>query len=41
MAALSSAEKVSGRGADVVLLGAAGIGLTVGMWWTYFTIPSA
>ena len=41
VAALSSAEEVSGLGADVVLLGAAGIGLTFGMWWTYFTIPSA
>ncbi len=41
VAALSSAEEASGGiGADVVLVGAAGIGLTFGMWWTYFMLPS-
>ena len=41
VAALSSAEDASGGiSADVVLVGAAGIGLTFGMWWTYFMLPS-
>ena len=41
VAALSSAEDASGGiSADVVLVGAAGIGLTFGMWWTYFLLPS-
>lgn len=42
VAALSSAQDASGGGigVDVVLVGAAGIGLTFGMWWTYFLLPS-
>lgn len=42
VAALSSVQEAS-RGAigmDVVLVGAAGIGLTFGMWWTYFLLPA-
>src|SRR3954464_3804646 len=41
VAALSSAEEASGGiTADVLGVGAAGIALTFGMWWTYFTVPS-
>ncbi|MEP6629189.1 MAG: low temperature requirement protein A [Lapillicoccus sp.] len=41
VAALSSAQGVAGGiGTDVMLVGAAGIGLTFGMWWTYFMLPS-
>jgi low temperature requirement protein LtrA len=41
VAALSSAETTSGGlSADVLLVGAAGIGLTFAMWWTYFMLPS-
>ena len=41
LAALSSAEEASGGiTADVLGVGAAGIALTFGMWWTYFTVPS-
>ncbi len=42
VAALSSAQDASGGaiGIDVVLVGSAGIGLTFGMWWTYFLLPS-
>ncbi|MDQ2781066.1 MAG: low temperature requirement protein A [Actinomycetota bacterium] len=42
VAALSSAQDASGGsiGLDVVLVGAAGIGLTFRMWWTYFLLPS-
>ena len=41
VAALTTAEEASGGiSADVVLVGAAGIGLTFGMWWTYFMLPS-
>jgi low temperature requirement protein LtrA len=41
VAALSSAEEISGGiTTDVLLVGAAGIGMTFGMWWTYFMLPS-
>jgi len=41
VAALSSAEEAAGGiTADVLGVGAAGIALTFGMWWTYFTVPS-
>ena len=41
VAALSSVEEISGGiTTDVLLVGAAGIGMTFGMWWTYFIIPS-
>ena len=40
VAALASAEEASGGiTVDVLLVGAAGIGLTFGMWWAYFAIP--
>ncbi len=39
--ALTSAEDASGGiSTDVILVGAAGIGLTFAMWWTYFMLPS-
>lgn len=41
LAALTSVERTSGTGLDVFLVAAAGIGLTFGMWWIYFVIPSA
>ena len=41
VAALSSVEDAAGGiTSDVLLVGAAGIALTFGMWWTYFTVPS-
>jgi low temperature requirement protein LtrA len=41
VAALSSVqEQAGGITADVLVVGAAGIALTFGMWWTYFTVPS-
>jgi low temperature requirement protein LtrA len=41
VAALSSVEEEAGGiTADVLVVGAAGIALTFGMWWTYFTVPS-
>jgi low temperature requirement protein LtrA len=41
VAALSSVEDAAGGiTTDVLLVGAAGIALTFGMWWTYFTVPS-
>jgi low temperature requirement protein LtrA len=41
VAALSSVEDAAGGiTSEVLLVGAAGIALTFGMWWTYFTVPS-
>lgn len=41
VAALSSVEDAAGGiTSDVLFVGAAGIALTFGMWWTYFTVPS-
>ena len=39
-ATLSAIITAEGWTADVVLLGLAGVGMTFGMWWTYFVIPS-
>src|SRR6478735_3484879 len=39
-ATLSALISVSGWTSEVVLLGVAGVGVTFGMWWTYFVIPS-
>jgi low temperature requirement protein LtrA len=39
-ATLSALISTDGWTADVVLLGLAGVGVTFGMWWTYFVIPS-
>ena len=39
-ATLSALVSTEGWTADVVLLGLAGVGVTFGMWWTYFVIPS-
>lgn len=42
VAVLASAEEAAhGISADVLMVGTAGIGLTFGMWWTYFIMPSA
>jgi low temperature requirement protein LtrA len=38
LSAVIDAER--GWTVDVALVGLAGIGLTLGMWWTYFTLPS-
>jgi low temperature requirement protein LtrA len=41
VAALSSLQQIAGSvTADVLVIGAAGIAMTLGMWWTYFTLPS-
>lgn len=39
-ATLSALISTEGWTAEVVLLGLAGVGVTFGMWWTYFVIPS-
>jgi low temperature requirement protein LtrA len=39
-ATLSALVSVEGWTIDVVLLGLAGVGVTFGMWWTYFVVPS-
>jgi low temperature requirement protein LtrA len=39
-ATLSALISTEGWTGDVVLLGLAGVGVTFGMWWTYFVIPS-
>ncbi|MFC7495415.1 MULTISPECIES: low temperature requirement protein A [unclassified Nocardioides] len=39
-ATLSALVNVEGWTSDVVLLGLAGVGVTFGMWWTYFVVPS-
>jgi low temperature requirement protein LtrA len=40
VASVSSAVEVSGWSLDAVLLCAVGTGLTFGMWWVYFIVPS-
>jgi low temperature requirement protein LtrA len=39
--ALSAVVGNQGWNADAVLVGVAGMGLTFGMWWVYFILPSA
>ena len=41
VASLSAAVTAGGWSVDAVLLAVAGIGLTFGMWWIYFVIPSS
>ncbi|HRC12947.1 MAG: low temperature requirement protein A [Actinomycetales bacterium] len=40
MAALSTLFDASGWSVDFVLVGLAGVGLTFGIWWSYFLFPS-
>lgn len=40
VAALSAVIDESGWSMDVALVGLAGVGLTFGIWWSYFAIPS-
>jgi low temperature requirement protein LtrA len=40
IASLSAIITEEGWTLDVALLGLAGVGVTFGMWWTYFVIPS-
>lgn len=39
-ATLSALISTEGWTADAALLGLAGVGVTFGMWWTYFVVPS-
>jgi len=39
-ATLSAIISAEGWTVDVALLGLSGVGLTFGMWWTYFVVPS-
>ena len=39
-ATLSALISVEGWTLDTALLGLAGVGVTFGMWWTYFVVPS-
>jgi low temperature requirement protein LtrA len=41
VASLAAVVQDQGWSLDAVLVGVAGTGLTFGMWWTYFIIPSA
>jgi low temperature requirement protein LtrA len=41
VASLAAVVQRQGWTLDAVLVGVAGTGLTFGMWWTYFLIPSA
>jgi low temperature requirement protein LtrA len=41
VASLAAVVQHQGWTLDAVLVGVAGTGLTFGMWWTYFLIPSA
>jgi low temperature requirement protein LtrA len=41
VAALSAVIEAQGWARDVALVGIAGVGLTFGMWWVYFIMPSA
>lgn len=41
VAALSAVVDRQGWTLDAVLVGVAGMGLTFGMWWVYFLVPSA
>src|SRR2546425_9741534 len=40
VAALSAVIDRQGWTLDVVLVGIAGMGLTLGMWWVYYLVPS-
>ena len=40
VAAVSAVVEAQGWSLDVALVAAAGTGLTFGMWWMYFTVPS-
>ncbi|MGL4305497.1 MAG: low temperature requirement protein A [Mycobacteriaceae bacterium] len=37
---LSAVVEIDGWSADSILVGIAGIGLTFGMWWVYFLVPT-
>ena len=41
VAALSAVVDRQGWTLDAVLVGIAGMGLTFGMWWVYYLLPSA
>lgn len=41
VASLAAVVEANGWSADAVLVAVAGIGLTFGIWWTYFVMPSA
>ena len=41
VASLSAVVNEYGWNLDAVLVAVAGIGLTFGLWWTYFILPSA
>ncbi len=41
VASLSAAVEAQGWSRDAVLVAIAGTGLTFGIWWTYFLMPSA
>jgi Bacterial low temperature requirement A protein (LtrA) len=41
VASLAAVVEHQGWTLEAVLVGVAGTGLTFGMWWTYFIIPSA
>ncbi len=41
VAALGAVIQTQGWSLDVALVGIAGMGLTFGMWWVYFMLPSA
>ena len=41
VASLSAAVTTAGWSVDAVLLAAAGVGLTFGMWWMYFEVPTS
>jgi low temperature requirement protein LtrA len=41
VAAVSAVLQEQGWSVDAALVALAGVGLTFGMWWTYFVIPSA
>ncbi len=41
VAALSAVTEQQGWTVDAALVGVAGTGLTFGLWWVYFTLPSA
>jgi low temperature requirement protein LtrA len=41
VASLAAVVERQGWSVDAALVGVAGTGLTFGMWWTYFLIPSA
>ena len=41
VASLSAVVSAQGWSFDAVFVAVAGIGLTFGMWWTYFVVPQA